>query len=371
MTLKKSHSSLLKISTGIIAGVASINTLLMIFSYASLSKSLSFEVILGAHLLLGAIIGVVLFLIWNRQEKKWGHISLTLPGILQGFIRWWLAFQISLYGFAKILKTQFHSVPYRYDMPVGDLSGFSLTWFYYGYSYPLAVIIGLIQIAGSILLLFRSTTLIGVIMLLPVMVNIILINGFYHISPGAFLNSVVYTVALSYLIGLDFPRLKEAISGYRNTLLPVKLKSPWTKNLLRITPVALALGGILFVVLDEKSDTVLYGAYQVDSFKRNEQLMPTDAWVRDSTVFSKVYFSGPQGCAFSPNPYRYKPQESLRGDYQFDEKNKQLDVVYYYGAHEDIVDSVTYTVTDHTPNRMTLKGIWNRDTLEMKLTRIR
>ncbi len=371
MTLKKSHSSLLKTSTSFIAGVAAVSTLFVVLSYGSLGNSLSFEIILGAHLLLGAIIGVVLFLIWRREEKKLGHISQTLPGILQGFIRWWLAFQISLYGFAKILKTQFHSVPYRYDMPVGDLSGFSLTWFYYGYSYPLAVIIGLIQIVGSILLLFRSTTLIGVMMLLPVMVNIVLINGFYHISPGAFLNSVLYTVALTYLVGLDFPRLKEAISGYRNTLLPVKMKSPWAKNLLRITPVALALGGILSMVLNEKSDTVLYGAYQVDSFKRNEHLMPADAWVRDSTVFSKVYFSGPQGCAFSPNPYRYKPKESLRGDYQFDEKNKQLDVVYYYGPHEDIVDSVTYAVTDHTPDHMTLKGIWNRDTLEMKLSRVR
>jgi hypothetical protein len=46
-----------------------------------------------------------------------------------------------VYGFAKILKTQFAVSYLRNDTPAGQLNGFELTWNYFGHSYWLAVII--------------------------------------------------------------------------------------------------------------------------------------------------------------------------------------------------------------------------------------
>lgn len=75
-------------------------------------------------------------------------------------------------------------------------------------------ILGLIQISGAVLLLFRRTTLLGALILLPVMTNIILINIFYEISAGAFVNSLIFTIGLVFLIALRWRPLFAVLIGY-------------------------------------------------------------------------------------------------------------------------------------------------------------
>ena len=52
------------------------------------------------------------------------------------FCRYFAASMILIYGFAKIIGTQFRSSLITYDTPVGALDGMRLVWFYFGYSYP-------------------------------------------------------------------------------------------------------------------------------------------------------------------------------------------------------------------------------------------
>jgi hypothetical protein len=61
---------------------------------------------------------------------------------------------------------------------VSSLTGYELTWFYYGYSRTYSVILGLTQVSGGALLLFRKTALHGALAMLPVIVNILLIDIF-------------------------------------------------------------------------------------------------------------------------------------------------------------------------------------------------
>jgi hypothetical protein len=72
---------------------------------------------------------------------------------------------------------------------VGSLSGYQLAWFYYSYSHTYAVILGLIQLAGGALLLFRKSALLGAAVTLPVITNILMINMFFHIAWGALCTS--------------------------------------------------------------------------------------------------------------------------------------------------------------------------------------
>ena len=48
----------------------------------------------------------------------------------------------------------------------------------------------ILQLGGCLLLLYRRTRLLGVMILLPVMSNILFINVFYGINPGALNTSV-------------------------------------------------------------------------------------------------------------------------------------------------------------------------------------
>ncbi|HEY0162372.1 MAG TPA: hypothetical protein VGB69_06820 [Edaphobacter sp.] len=69
--------------------------------------------------------------------------------------------------------------------PIASLSGYWLTWYYYSYSHVYKDILGLIQITGASLLLFRRSSLLAAAMMTPVMANILLINIFYSITVGA------------------------------------------------------------------------------------------------------------------------------------------------------------------------------------------
>jgi hypothetical protein len=57
-------------------------------------------------------------------------------------------------------------------------SGEWLTWYYFGYSLVYGCIVAAIQIGGSLMLLFRKTLLLGVIILFAFMLNLTLINIF-------------------------------------------------------------------------------------------------------------------------------------------------------------------------------------------------
>jgi len=108
-----------------------------------------FEYVLIGLLVMAILFSLIYVWIWHRRERSSNINSALHHAWLQGIIRGWLALSISTYGFAKILKTQFQTADYRLDMPLSSFDGMSLTWYYFGYSNPLAVIIALFQIGGS------------------------------------------------------------------------------------------------------------------------------------------------------------------------------------------------------------------------------
>lgn len=101
---------------------------------------------------------------------------------LYTFCRYFIATIIISYAFAKLLETQFTSQPSVYDQPISTLSGFQLTWYYYGYSFWYGAVIAFAQIASSLLLFFRKTTRVGIVLFLSYMVNIVLMDYAYDIE---------------------------------------------------------------------------------------------------------------------------------------------------------------------------------------------
>src|SRR5438132_13768278 len=94
-------------------------------------------------------------------------------------LRFGVSFFIILYGFAKLNGSQFTILASELDKPMGQVSGFWLTWFYFGYSSVYGHLFGLVQVAGGVLLMFRKTVLLARCLLLPIVANIILIAIFY------------------------------------------------------------------------------------------------------------------------------------------------------------------------------------------------
>lgn len=373
-----SHSTtwFFKFCESFVAGIAIISFLTTALEFLPLSfweqHSEFVRYQLAAIPVLALAGSIVYTWIWHRREKMGTVNSDLRHAWMQGIIRYWLAFEIASYGFAKILKTQFQTPDYGLDIPLGEVNGFGLTWYYFGYSYTLAVLIALFQIGGSILLLYRRTTLLGVMILLPVLVNIIFINIFYTISSGALFNSVIFTLGLVFLLLIDVEKLKAAFWELVDRLPPVYLGHSWVKSVVRVLPIAAAFALIMYYVQTETSDRVLKGTWRVEKLIRNGRVVPATAWLTDTTVWSRVYFSGWQGCAFSPNPYRYRPVESLRGSYTFDSLKNSLQIIVYSAtAKKAKKDTLRATISKRTPQSMWLQGVIYQDTVAMQLARLR
>jgi hypothetical protein len=109
---------------------------------------------------------------------------------------WWLFF----YGISKIAGHQLQMPASFAQKPIGALSGYELTWYYFGYAHVYTFILGAIQIVSATLLLFRQTSLIAAMVMLPVMANIVMINLFYWIGWGPMCTSLFITVALLLIL---------------------------------------------------------------------------------------------------------------------------------------------------------------------------
>ncbi|MFD1140951.1 hypothetical protein ACFQ4C_07520 [Larkinella insperata] len=301
---------------------------------------------------------------WHRRESATRVNSPRLHAWLQGIIRYWLALSLASYGFAKILKTQFQTPEYLLDVPLGSVDGMSLTWYYFGYSYLLAVIIALFQIGGAVLLLYRRTTLLGAVILLPVMVNIVLINVFFQISPGAFFNSVVYSLALVFLILLHRERLKTVFWNRIDRLPGMIIRPGWLKHSLPLLPILAAFVSLKVLIATHPDDQLLKGAWKVEKLIRNGQAQSPTDWLTDREAWSRVYFAGAQGCAFSPNPYRFEAGESRLGHYEYDRGRNQLLVVFHSR------DTLRARISHRTPDFIALQGVLNGENLQMQLTRL-
>lgn len=120
--------------------------------------------------------------------------------LTRAILRYVVAFLVITYGFAKLNGSQFTILDSELDKPMGQVSGFWLTWYYFGYSKVYGNLIALLQVLGGILLMFRRTTLLGTCLLLPIIANIILVDIFYGIDLGALLVALIIEAALLIIL---------------------------------------------------------------------------------------------------------------------------------------------------------------------------
>jgi hypothetical protein len=132
------------------------------------------------------------------------------------------AFLVITYGFAKLNGSQFTILDSELDKPMGQVSGFWLTWYYFGYSKFYGNLIAFAQVLGGVLLMFRRTTLLACCLLLPLIANIILIDVFYAIDLGALLVALFMEIALLVILKPHVMELYDLFWVKQKPLTPAK-----------------------------------------------------------------------------------------------------------------------------------------------------
>lgn len=126
------------------------------------------------------------------------------------------------YAFAKILKSQFDlGLSSTIDESLNSLNGFMLTWYYYGYSRTYGLVIAFTQISAAILILFRKTERVGIVLFLSFMINILFVNYFYEID-GAKSMSIRLTIMGVFLLLSDWRAFRDYFfkSNLQEKLIP-------------------------------------------------------------------------------------------------------------------------------------------------------
>jgi len=150
---------------------------------------------LYALVLLLFILATIISLILTNL-KNWQVYRDRIFQIIRLVFTYYLALQLLKYGFHKLFKAQFYlPEPNTLYTPLGQVSKDLMFWSTMGTSYGYNVFMGLLEIIPAILLLFRKTRLLGLLIAFPVLLHVVAINFGFDISVK------VYSI---FLCGLAF-----------------------------------------------------------------------------------------------------------------------------------------------------------------------
>src|ERR1700733_10918225 len=224
---------------------------------------------------------------WHQREKKEQiNLNSTLA-FWQGIIGFFIALDLSMIGWQKLFHLQFITPLGLLDQPFSSFSGEALTWAYFGHSYAFTCVVGLLQIAGSYLLLFKRTSLFGCFILFPVILNIVCIDFFYGLELGELAHAIILLIGILYLLLQNHNILAEFFFKAKNNLVVVHFKNRIAANVIRLLVVLLPLLLILSYGSRDKNPQ-LTGKYSVTNLFINEKSVIIKSCA--DSILTTVYF---------------------------------------------------------------------------------
>ena len=158
--------------------------------------------------------------------------------------------KLIIYGTGKILGGQFYlkdSIPIEIGaIPLNETGSYNLAWTFFGHSKGYMLFIGISQIMGAFLFLFNRTKLIGASILIPILLNIIVVDYFYGVAYGAMFSACFYLASVLFVVFLHRQNMTKAI---RNLLMNSGIKFKGKKLILTTAFVAVLFGLVFFLEL--------------------------------------------------------------------------------------------------------------------------
>lgn len=354
-----------KFSLSFLAIVGVINTTLFIVM-PLLPYKLSTFILPAGFLALGlAILFSIGFSIyWHKRKQVNTIIYVSWLSVL---LRYWIAFLLLDFGFQKIFEFNFNYSYHIDDSLVSSLTGPELTWKYYGFSYGLSVIVAFFQIIGRVFLLFRRTLLLGVLILLPVVLNIVLMNIFYNIGPITLFTSILITLGLVTLFLQHKVEVIRFFNQYKSTL--PSLESNSLRFIARVFCIIIPLLFVIYYNYDVHLSKKYFGKWKVEKMIRNGEVISEESWINDTLAWKTIYIEERGKMYYCPNPYLYEESISLFMKYHYNEKNQEFTVISYEN-NPSKPDTIPVQINSLTDKSMQWKMIFNKDTLQMDLKKV-
>ncbi len=163
--------------------------------------------------------------------------------------RWYVFVFLNLYGSGKIAGGQFYRrgalPPEVAQTTLEQATAYELAWSFMGYSFYYILFIGSAQIIGAWLLLWERSKLLGVMILLPIMVNIIVFDLIFLEVKDALVNALLYFGMLLYILYANRSRIASAwwaLTQRSDGMVEDRGPARWQHWLLALLLMALVFG---------------------------------------------------------------------------------------------------------------------------------
>lgn len=125
-----------------------------------------------------SFIGMLVWSILQRRKPEYAKLNYWLCL----FVRYYVAMVSFSYGIIKLFALQMSFPNYsQLATPLGDFLPMRLSWMFLGYSTPYQVFSGAMEVLAGLLLLYRRTATLGVLVATAVFMNVAVLNLSYDI----------------------------------------------------------------------------------------------------------------------------------------------------------------------------------------------
>jgi len=228
-------------------------------------------------LLSAAALGMIIWSIAERHRTQYTKLNYWLCL----FARYYVALVLFLYGIIKLFGLQM-PFPTQSNLatPLGDLLPMRLSWLFIGYSAPYQFFSGLMETVAGLLLLYRRTTTLGVLVATGVFLNVAVLNLSYDIPVKIF--SIQMVIFCLFLLANESERIlcffvynkpANACTVYHYEYPKKWMK--WTRVVLKLVFIYLAVISVFIDTVERKknwkaqfSNMVFEpGLYDITNFK--------------------------------------------------------------------------------------------------------
>jgi hypothetical protein len=309
-----------------------------------------------------AAVSLISFIfIWQILEKRNALNPTKTLGFVQAVLIYALSFTFMKWGLLKILHLHVTTSLGWMEMPMTMLSGEKQLSHFFGQNYPLVVVLGLCEITGSVLILFRKTRLMGLFILFVMTSNIILFDYLYD-ATNPITEAIILLCGILYLAFQDYEKIIRFFFKTSEHLPRFTFGRKWVPNLIKMSAILLPM---LLLIPNYKTQfrPNLTGKYSIKRMTVNGKEMEIN--VCSDTTFSHVYFD--LGDYFILTNKSFKRIQV--GHFEINEATRQFKTVWE--SPKGLTDTLFGSVSPiDAQNNMLLTGIMGKDTLRMELTKV-
>lgn len=322
-------------------------------------------------LLCVAVLAAVGTLVWSLADQKSTSYN-RLFYWLSVAVRFYVGIMLINYGMVKIVQLQFPAPNlFRLLATYGESSPMGLAWTFFGFSKGYNLFMGIAEVS-AVLLFFRKTVTLGAMISLMTTANIMAVNYFYDV-PVKIVTTALVVMCL-FLLAPNFVRLFNFfVRGQGATLrileppIPIKRWRSITKYSLKYLLIAFVAIGSIWEVVSwsavygrDTPKSLLYGAYEVETFSKNGQIIPPETERADR--WKILLLESPDEAAIRMSNGKYS-NPHMRIDTA---KKKML-----FSVSKDMSAPSTLDYRLPDSNKLWLKGVLFGDSVEITLKKMR